>query len=657
MKHLFYISSFIILILGSSCEDFFQPEQSLNLLQSELPNDESELRSMSLGLYAIQQDLVEQIVILGELRGDLLKTTENADPDLIEVNSLQLSPSNEFASAENFYRLISACNKMIYIIEKKYPEVLDKNSTISNIHAMYGEAICMRSWAYFNAARIYDEIPYIPSSLTTLEEVYAYVNSPGKYVDSVYIDYSVSGLENDTILDQETIYDSIYVYDNVKYLSQQAMVLQCMNDIENNVRAVGVDYSYDNDDITWRTTVWNTYAMHTLMGQMALHIGDYDKALEHFNYILDYQTTDEDEQFRFGLTELYGLQENEDLELRSEWESNWNSIFKGVNSEEHIFTLWFGKSNSSWQKNNLQKYFSVRSPNNYSIKPTKKAVELWETVWLDATYELESSDPSQSSTLIAGYPGDFARGYNTSYRYYKNGVAMTSKQVKQLLELKRTGSWDEVEDMMKGVDTVAFKYIYAATSGNLLVEDPFAQSSNFIVYRAAAVHLWAAEIYLWMQSQGSVLNKVDKYLFTGDYISILDDRLGVAGRVYGYDNTSRSETELKNKPINDIQNSVSYTINPYTNMIEGYTELSTDKRRRYYQDVVLLNEKSREMAFEGERYYDLIRIATRYNKMGIDGGEWLGNILAPKFPASEREQIKAYVKNPSNWYIPFVLKQ
>ena len=72
----------ILFVITTGCEDFLNPDQGLVLPESQVPADEVELRSISLGLYSIQQKLVEQIVMLGELRADLLVVTENADPDL-----------------------------------------------------------------------------------------------------------------------------------------------------------------------------------------------------------------------------------------------------------------------------------------------------------------------------------------------------------------------------------------------------------------------------------------------------------------------------------------------------------------------------------------------------------------------------------------------
>ena len=180
----------VILILSQlcGCEKFLDPNQELIIRDEKFPADNVELRSASLGLYALQQELVEQIVVLGELRGDLLEVTRNADADLREVYNFQVSPMNRYASPSAFYKLIAASNKMIRILENNFPELTDPESGISNYHYMLGEAICMRSWAYFNAVRIYDEIPYIPETLTDIDEINKFVNSSGTYIDSAYID-------------------------------------------------------------------------------------------------------------------------------------------------------------------------------------------------------------------------------------------------------------------------------------------------------------------------------------------------------------------------------------------------------------------------------------------------------------------------------------
>src|SRR5690606_20517871 len=128
-------------------------------------------------LYGIQQELVEQLVILGELRGDLLSVTENADADMIEIYNFNVSKENKYVSPRNFFKLISASNNLIRILQREHPEVLDTKSPVTNYDRLYGEVLCMRAWAYFNAVRIYGKIPFIHESLTTIDEVEDYLES------------------------------------------------------------------------------------------------------------------------------------------------------------------------------------------------------------------------------------------------------------------------------------------------------------------------------------------------------------------------------------------------------------------------------------------------------------------------------------------------
>lgn len=187
------------LFVVSSCKDFLNPEQEINITEDKLFDDWYEYRSIEMGLYGLQQDLVEQLVILGELRGDLLTITENADADMIEIYNFNISRENKYASPTNFFKLISASNNFIRVLEKNHPDVTDLSKPVTNYDRLYGEALCMRAWAYFNAVRIYGKVPFIHESLTTIGEVESFLSSTEPYVDSVDIIFSRDGYHNDTI--------------------------------------------------------------------------------------------------------------------------------------------------------------------------------------------------------------------------------------------------------------------------------------------------------------------------------------------------------------------------------------------------------------------------------------------------------------------------
>jgi hypothetical protein len=101
-----------MLLILNSCEEFFNPDLGIVLEEKDIFKEFNDFRTAGLGLYGIQQELAEQIYILGEVRGDLINVTENADTDLREVNEFSVSPENKYASPENFYKLIVNCNNL-----------------------------------------------------------------------------------------------------------------------------------------------------------------------------------------------------------------------------------------------------------------------------------------------------------------------------------------------------------------------------------------------------------------------------------------------------------------------------------------------------------------------------------------------------------------
>lgn len=619
------ISVLISLMFLPSCKDLLNPEQDLNLTQDQLFDDYYEYRAGAMGLYGLQQQLVEQLVVLGELRGDLLTVTPNADADLIEINSFQVSKTNKYADPTNFYKLISACNNFIRVLKTNHPEIMDKNAPITNYDKLYGEVLSMRAWAYFNAVRIYGKIPVIYESITSIEEIEEYLNTPTEYRDTSYI-YERDGYN-------KTKRDTVITLPKQFYNTER--VIQVFSaQLENEIKAVGVNHYMDNNDKSWEVTVWNSFAVNALLGQMYLTSGDLAKAATHLNAIA------------FTTSDNYRYQLDKAMELAS-----WRDIFTTIDIREHIYVLRFSKATQ--QQNDFQRLFDIRPPHQYMIKPTKTAIDLWEGVWRNYNLIVDGARPelTRLSPTAKGFPSDFYRGYGTSYLYWKNGGPLPAgkfltnglvtplESYLSMLNFKAQKDIRSYTSMMDGVDTVVYKY-----SVNKL---PYDQDANFIVYRAGGIQLYLAEIYTWWAYERN--NLVSPYIANalnivndGANYSVLSDRqqLGVRGRVGlgGPRTTAYTPIQLGN---------IIYKNDPYTNEVIGYYDFTANlPAKQLYLEEQILNERARELAYEGERFYDLIRIAKRRNDPSF-----LAKKVSAKYPAGQREAIYNYLLDENHWYI------
>lgn len=594
-----------------SCDTLLNPEQDLNVSKDQMYNDWYEYRSVAMGLYGLQQKLVEQLVVLGELRGDLLTITPNADADLVEIYNFQVSKTNKYADPTNFYKLISACNSFITVLKEKHPEVLDKKSAVTNYDKLYGEALCMRAWVYFNAVRIYGKVPVIHESLTSVGEIEAYLNSSSTYVDKVNIVFGQDGFYNDTTYNKTIVLDK-------QFYTQDLVIKVFSKQLEEEVKAVGVNHYIDNNDKTWEVTIWNTFAWHALLGQMYLTSGDFTQAAKHLNAIA-FTTSD---NYRYQLDQSFAF-------------NQWRNIFTGIDSREHIYTLWFNKANQ--QQNDFQRLFEPFEPHKYMLKPTKSAIHKWETTWRGYNLILNQAKPALTKLdpLQKGTPSDFYRGYGTSYIYVRNNVALSSAEYMMMLNFKMDNDVRSYTSLMDEVDTIVFKYS--------IDKNRYDQDANFTIYRAGGIQLYLAEIYTWWAFYRNGLVST----FTTNAVNIVNDgsnydalssrrQLGIRGRV-GFTGT-----------YGGIQvGNINYIHNPFTNEVIGYTDLTGNLyAKQLYLEELILDERARELAYEGERFYDLIRVAKRRGKP-----EFLADKVAAKYPAGMRSAIRQKLMDEKNWYI------
>ncbi len=119
--------------------------------------------SAVLGIYGKLLGIAEQYVILNELRGDLMDITPNSDKNLIEISQHNVSANNPWADPRPMFNIILNCNDVMSNFDKMRAS---NKITESDYNQRYADVACVRAWVYLQLGIHFGSVPYVTDPIS-----------------------------------------------------------------------------------------------------------------------------------------------------------------------------------------------------------------------------------------------------------------------------------------------------------------------------------------------------------------------------------------------------------------------------------------------------------------------------------------------------------
>lgn len=148
-----------------SCQDILETNGTRDLFDKEL-NQKTDSMFMAYGILQSMQQLADQYVLTGEMRGDLTATTYYTNEHLRRLADFSTTTENKYDSAYTYYAVINNCN--YYVAHRDTSLYTGSTNVVIN---EYAAVKAIRAWAYLMLARHYGEVPFFLEPLTKISDI------------------------------------------------------------------------------------------------------------------------------------------------------------------------------------------------------------------------------------------------------------------------------------------------------------------------------------------------------------------------------------------------------------------------------------------------------------------------------------------------------
>lgn len=158
-------------LITVSCSDFFDADSdSLIKTDGQMYSDEIEVRSGLFGLLQGLQQIGDAYVLTGELRGDLMTTTQNSSQELHDIEEFQADSANSYLRQREYYALVNNCNYYIAHLDTAVTKLVDGVSS-KYVQPYMAQAKAIRAWTYLQICLDYGEAIYTTTPVVDNEHI------------------------------------------------------------------------------------------------------------------------------------------------------------------------------------------------------------------------------------------------------------------------------------------------------------------------------------------------------------------------------------------------------------------------------------------------------------------------------------------------------
>lgn len=161
--------SFIIcnLTMTIACKDFLYDDSDIvTYSDKEFLNSDADTLWSVVGIMNKMQAIADRTILLGELRGDLVTITPNADADLRDVWQFTIGSDNKYHEPTDYYAIINNCNYFI----AKADTALRNNRNETIFMKEYAAVKAYRAWTYLQLALVYGRVPLVTEPIVSMEQ-------------------------------------------------------------------------------------------------------------------------------------------------------------------------------------------------------------------------------------------------------------------------------------------------------------------------------------------------------------------------------------------------------------------------------------------------------------------------------------------------------